>query len=235
VEAFFTLEELELALSREPTNKPLLMEVVRRYHKLLLEEPSDKTWKSATRYFDLLARVYRVRELKGGRKVDALALAYYSSYRALRSERLVRKGSRLARYYAGPLMKGEALGDLDVAVKLDPENLESRLIRAYNGHALEGKSRMLQSIEDLTFVILTCEREPRKGRGLDLPELYLLCGRCAKRGDNYVAAFGAWTQLIKKYPDSDQAEQAKALLEDLKPKTKDLPDAASGAGEAERK
>jgi len=234
-QALFTLEELELALSRELTNKPLLMEVVRRYHKLLLDEPDDRTWKSATRYFDLLDRAHRLYQVREGRRVDALALAYYSSYSVLRNDRLERKGAKMARRFAGPFLKRQAFANLDLAVKMEPEDLEIRLVRAYNGYALEGKSRMLQSIEDLRYVLLTCEREPRKGRGLDLPELYFLCGRCAKRDGDYILAFKAWTGLVEKYPDSDQAEQAKALLEELKPKTKGQPGAASGEGEAPKK
>jgi hypothetical protein len=195
------------------------MEVVRRYHKLLLESPTDETWKSAERHFDTLNTVYELYRLRRGAKVDALALAYSSSYSVLRSERLTRKGSRLAKYYAGPLMKGEAMGDLDIAVQTDPANIEIRLIRAFNGYALRGKERLAQSVEDLRYVILACERDPQKGTNLKLPHLYLVCGKCAKRSDNYVAAFDVWRLLVEKYPESEEAKEAAELLRQLQSKS----------------
>ena len=242
--ANFSLDELELAIERDPTNKPLLMEIVRRYHRTLVrdvgkrawfsqetkrdkkdqpqiprdhhgpldKEAAAKTWKKALRHFDLLSEVFRLHRLRDGDRVDALALAYHSSFNVLRAGELGKRGSKMDRLYMGPVMLGQAVRDLDLAASLDPTNMEIRVIRGLNGYAHPEKSRYIDARDDLYYVIQVCERDPRKGTGIDLPELYLVCGKCLARVNDFINATKMWTALVGKYSLSDHAEEAKGLI-----------------------
>jgi tetratricopeptide (TPR) repeat protein len=210
--SFFSLEELELALNREPTNRPLVIEVVRRYHDLLLKEPEIKTWKKAIKYFDLLNSAYKIYRIKRGGRVDPVALAYYSSYQILRSVELGKKDSKLARYYAGPVVFGQAVADLDFALLMNPTDLEIRMIRGLNGFAYPGTNRLVKGVDDLRYVILAVEKDPRRGKGISLPDLYVIAGKCAQRAEDYHLAEGIWARLVRRYPETEQAEEAQKLI-----------------------
>lgn len=242
--ANFSLDELELAIDRDPTNKPLLMEIVRRYHRSFVREignrawldretkrdrkgeppvprshrePRDReaeaeNWKKAQRHFDLLNKVFRLHRLRQGGLVDALALAYHSSFKILRAGELGKQDSKMARLYMSPVMLGQAVGDLDLAVTLDDSNVEIHVVRGLNGYAHPEKGRYLDARDDLYYVIQVCERDPRKGTGIDIPEIYLICGKCAARAKDYIGATRLWTAMVENYSLSDHAEEAKELI-----------------------
>ncbi len=210
--ASFTLKELEIALAREPTNRPLVMEVVRRYHAMLLKEPGIGTWKMAIKYFDLLNSSYKVYRIKRGGRVDPVALAYYSSYQILRSVELGKKDSKLAQHYAGPVVFGQAVADLDFAILMDPTDLEIRMVRGLNGYAYPGTNRLVNSVDDLRYVIMAVEKDPRRGKGMNLPNLYIIAGRCAQRAEDYHLAEGIWTRLLRRYPETEEADEAQKLI-----------------------
>ncbi|MDA1137481.1 MAG: hypothetical protein O3B01_02765 [Planctomycetota bacterium] len=209
--SFFSLEELEIALAHEPTNKQLVIEVARRYHALILKAPDVETWKKALKYYDLLNSAYKIYRIKRGGRVDPVALAYYSSYQILRSVELGKKDSKLAQHYAGPVVFGQALADLDLALLMNPTDLEIRMIRGLNGFAYPGTNRLVKGVEDLRYVIMAVEGDPRLGKGTNLPELYIIAGKCAQRAEDYHLAEGIWARLIRKYPETEEAEEAKKL------------------------
>ena len=219
----FSTEELELAIEQEPTNKLLLLEISRRYHEKLLAGATEAVWKKAQRYFDLLGKQFRIHEKKKSGPVKPIALALHSSYKVLSAKRIKNSKSKIFnKYFVNTFLIGQGSADLDNAVAAESKNLKIRLIRARNAFAFPETKRLGIAITDLRYVITACEKDPRQAKGINVPELYLIAGKCASTTEDFIMAKEIWTLLRQKYSGSKEAEQALPLLTKNEPKARRL-------------
>jgi hypothetical protein len=47
---------------------------------------------------------------------------------------------------------------------------------------------------------------------MNLPDLYIIAGRCAQRAEDYHLAEGIWTRLLRRYPETEEADEAQKLI-----------------------
>jgi tetratricopeptide (TPR) repeat protein len=110
---------------------------------------------------------------------------------------------------------------LDRAVKIDPDNLSVRTIRAFTGLVLPGFVRRLNSaITDFEYLIRVKEENPEGLPDEMMPKVYLNLGFAYAKKGEYLNAQDVLMHVISDYQGTGEANRAKSLLGRLRERGK---------------
>jgi tetratricopeptide (TPR) repeat protein len=194
-----TIGQVEEGLEQDPGNLDLLLQASRYYHRQAMqgdEQALDRADLSVKR----LLQVDKVH-------VEALSIA--GSLLTIRAR------------WSGSLVKRiwysiRAARKLDKAVKLDPENISARTIRAFTALVLPGFLRRLRTaIDDFEYLIRMKDEDPSLLPDEMMPKVYLNLGLAYAKLRDRERAKEVLRFVVDEYPATREHNRAKSLLAKL--------------------
>jgi tetratricopeptide (TPR) repeat protein len=199
------IKEVKLQLKETPGNVKLLVELGRLYHEIARGckgRKAKQAIKSGLKYLD---------EALSQTQDDPLAMAWYGSLLTLQGREAWFPLTK-ARYV------NQGIKMLDKAVKLAPRGeieIWTRMIRANNSLALPSFfNRIPVAISDFEALLKLSREEPLLFSKELLIKIYLGLGKAYKENEELDKAKEAWKRILRLAPASQEAEEARKLLEE---------------------
>ncbi len=194
------IHEMENALKKDPANKEILLKLGVLYHNTGLKGDKEAVHKGE----EVLKRLIKIDPN------NAEAHCWLGSILTLKG-----------RDATFPIKKiihvKEGLKEMDRAVSLSPENINLRIVRGKKALGLPDIfNRIDIAIEDFEFVLSLKERKKIKLPDTLIRELLMDLGEAYKKKGDISEAKERWERVIELYPDSDEANRARKLINDLK-------------------
>lgn len=191
---------LEDSLKHDPENKVLLLKLAIQYHNLALRGDKDATEKAE----DVLHKLLKLDSL------DAEAYCWLGSL-------LTIKGRDAWLPVSKVIYVNDGIEALDKAVKLAPQNISIRLVRANNSLSLPGFfNRLDTAIVDFEYVAHLREKNSFILSDTVYADVLFNLGLALEKRGNEEQAINRWNQVIKLDADSQRGKEAKAKLVDLR-------------------
>jgi tetratricopeptide (TPR) repeat protein len=193
------LKKIETRLEKDPDDRHMLLQAARLYHRYAMR--GDEL--GYERAGDAVARLLRLD------KENVEALAIRGSLLTIRVRRT--RGLLKRMWYAF-----KAARVLDRAVKLDPENLSARTIRAFTALVMPGFLRRLgRAIGDFEFLVRKKEAEPDSLPDEMMPKVFLNLGLAYAKKGEMANARDALEYVIETYPGTGESNRARSVVEKL--------------------
>lgn len=191
------VKSLEDSLKGDPENTQLLLQLGILYHNMGVEgdkEAVKKAEKVLKKLIDLEPK-------------DAEAYCWYGSVLTLKGK-----------YAWFPLNKmkyvNKGIKEMDKAIELAPDNVTVRMIRANNSLSLPDMFHRTDiAITDFEHLISMKEKNPGSFEEDLLAEILLNMGKAYKKKGDLLKARENWQKVIETAPESEEALEAKELLE----------------------
>lgn len=200
VEAADLGADLEEQLLRDPDNLYILLQVARYHHRLAMQGDDEAFEKAESAVRNLLER--------DKHHVEALSiLGSLFTILARRSGSMLKRG-----WYSF-----RAARTLDKAVKIDPDDISARTIRAFTSLVLPRfLKRLKTAVEDFEFLIDVKREHPEKLPDQMMPKVFFNLGLAYARLGEHERARDILEGVVAEYPGTREHNRAKSLIERLR-------------------
>lgn len=191
------IQSLELKLSRNDRDVPTLIALGKIYHSMARSKNDSVAVGKAESYLKKAVDI-------DGRNGEALV--WYGSIMTV-------KGSHAEAPWDKVKFVDKGLSLMDQGVRVQPESLNVRLVRANNNVSLPLLfNRIDTAVTDYTFMInkMGHTRSPRTVAML--PTLYMGLAKCCQLKEQTEKSIEIWKTVVAKYPGSESAREAERNL-----------------------